>query len=122
MPLTVDITRKPNGICVVKLYGRLDTTTYGRLESQLDPLLQASTKALIFDMAELSYISSMGLRTILAARKAIEGHGNTLVITNLQPQIAKVFEIAKALPNERVFSSVEEADRYLTAMQERERA
>ena len=71
----------------------------------------------MLDMAGLKYISSMGLRSILHTRKAIENAKGSVLMLNLQPQIAKVFEIANALPNVPVFTSTAEADRYLDAIQ-----
>ena len=38
---------------------------------------------------------------------------------NLQPQIEKVFEIIKALPDQRIFKDIEELDRYLDRMQKK---
>ena len=46
-----------------------------------------------------------------------EKGGNILMIS-MQPQIQKVFEIVKALPNLRMFKNWEEVDDYLDAMQE----
>jgi anti-anti-sigma regulatory factor len=40
-----------------------------------------------------------------------------MVLTNVPPQIRKVFEIIQALPSLNVFESVEELDRYLTGIQ-----
>jgi hypothetical protein len=44
-----------------------------------------------------------------------------VALTNLQPQIRKVFEIIQALPSLNIFESVEELDRYLAAMQRKVR-
>ena len=120
MSLRIDIERRPAAIALVRLEGRLDTATYTELEKALAPVLAAHPHALLFDMAGLSFVSSMGLRVIFTARKAVEEGGGRMVMTHLQPQIAKVFEIAAALPPENVFASIEEADRYLAAMQRRE--
>lgn len=120
MPLRIDIERRPSAVVFVRIEGRLDSVTYGDLEKSLAPLLAGRPQALLFDMAGLSFISSMGLRVLLHARKGVEQGGGKMVTTNLQPQIAKVFEIAAALPPENIFSSIEEADRYLATMQSRE--
>ena len=70
-------------------------------------------------MQGLSYISSMGVSTILNARKSAEQKGAAFVMTNLKPQIKAVFDIIKALPDVCVFENMEEADRYLTQMQKK---
>ena len=38
------------------------------------------------------------------ARKTLAEHGGKFILANLQPQVAKVFEIARVLPDESVFS------------------
>jgi anti-anti-sigma factor len=103
----------------VALIGRLDTHTYDELDRQLAPILSSSVRALVFDLAELEYISSAGIRSIFKARKAIEGRGGQVLVSNLQPQIQKVFDIVKAVPLNSIFSSTEEADSYLDLMQKR---
>jgi len=103
----------------VTLVGRLDTHTCDELDRQLAPVLSSSVQALVFDLAELEYISSAGIRSIFKARKAIEGRGGKVLVSNLQPQIQKVFDIVKAVPLNSIFSSTEEADSYLDLMQKR---
>jgi len=120
MALKIEIETKSKDLIVVKLEGRLDTETYLELENQITPIFTNPPKTVIFDMSDLIYISSMGLRTIFKARKAIEAKNGKLVMTNLQPQIAKIIEIANALPKTSIFQSVEEADRYFAAMQKAE--
>ena len=69
----------------------------------------------------LEYISSAGIRSILRARKAIEGRGGRVAIVNAQAPVLKVFEIVKALPADQVFASEAELDAYLARMQQRAR-
>jgi anti-anti-sigma factor len=120
MALETKVTERNPGFFMVALEGRLDSHTYEGCEAKLAPVLESDVQVLMFEMGQLSYISSMGLRVILKARKAVEGKGGSLIMAHLQPQIAKVFEIANALPDVNIFESVEEADRYLDLMQRRE--
>ena len=111
---------KKSGGYLVDIDGRLDSETWAECEEQLKPVLDARPRVVTFDLADLDFISSMGIRTILKVRKAVEAHGGKVLLADMQPQIAKVFEITAALPKERIFASVEEADRYFTKIQERE--
>lgn len=101
----------------VALSGRLDTHSYDELDRRLAPLLSSNILSLVLDLGELEYISSAGIRSVFKARKALSARGGKVVVANLQPQIAKVFDIVKAVPMGEVFTSVEEADAYLDAMQ-----
>jgi anti-anti-sigma factor len=103
------------------LIGRLDTQTYSQCEQRLKAFLTPTTRELIFDMSKLDYLSSMGLRVLMIASKTMAGMGGKCLLTNLQPPIRTVIDIAKALPSENIFSSVAEADAYLDVMQRRAR-
>ncbi|MCK9554880.1 STAS domain-containing protein [bacterium] len=120
MALNILIEEQKQGVYVVKLAGELDSNTYMMFQDKLRPFLVESTEVIIFDMAGLNYISSMGLAEIFKIRKKVEAYKGSIVISNLQPQIKKVFEIVKALPSEKVFESREEVDNYLNAMQRKE--
>jgi anti-anti-sigma factor len=102
---------------LVKLVGRFDTLTAPQGEKELQPVVAGSAKYVIFDLAGLTFISSAGLRVLLGTRKALAARGAQLHLINLQPQIAKVLDIVKALPGINVFKSLKEMDEYLAAMQ-----
>ncbi len=103
----------------VALAGRLDTHSYDELDRQLAPLLASSIRSLVLDLSGLEYISSAGVRSVFKARKALSARGGKVLVANPQPQIAKVFDIVKAVPMNEVFTSVAEADAYLDAMQQK---
>ena len=120
MSFSVIVKTREKNAAILELKGRLDTTTSPECESTLQDIVKQQPLALILDMTELEYISSMGLRVILSARKELEAHGKKLLMTHLQPQIQKVFEVAAILPETDVFESVEGADIYLDALQRKE--
>ena len=80
-----------NGNIKINLVGRLDTITAPELEKELDSLLPTANN-LIFDMKELEYISSAGLRIILKAQKTIKDKGEMKLI-GVNENIMEVFEI-----------------------------
>jgi anti-sigma B factor antagonist len=121
MPLEIQIQKtvgtQETGSVTVKLTGSLDTATAPELERQLAPVLAEQVKDLVFDLAQLKFISSAGLRVFSSARKELKQRGGQASFLNLQPQIQEVFEIMKSLPGVRVFKDVAELDRYLAARQ-----
>lgn len=103
-----------------RLAGHLDTHTYQRADSELEPVLaDPSVNLLVLDLSDLEYISSAGLRTVFRARKSLGSRGGKVLVANPQPQIRKVFDLVKAVPFSEIFSSTDEADAYLDAMQKR---
>ena len=75
----------------ILLEGRLDTTTSPMLETELKQALDGITE-LTFNFEKLEYISSAGLRILLAAQKRMSKQGST-VVKNVNEVIAEVFEV-----------------------------
>ena len=71
--------------------GRLDTQTAPELENELDAVLPG-LKELTFDMTNLEYVSSAGLRVILKAQKAMNAQGS-MKLTGVNDSIMEVFDI-----------------------------
>ncbi len=86
------ITKEQNGSELdIALEGRLDTTTAPQLEGELKHIINDITD-LRFDFAGLEYISSAGLRVLLAAQKVMNKQGS-MTIKNVNDTIMEVFEI-----------------------------
>ena len=73
------------------LEGRLDTTTAPQLEEVVRTALDGVTD-LEFDFAHLEYVSSAGLRVLLAAQKTMNKQGN-MVIHNANSDLMDIFEV-----------------------------
>ncbi len=121
MPLEIQILKDSSsqsaGASTIKLTGSLDTATAPELERQLAQLLGGDIKDIVFDLEQLKFISSAGLRVFSTARKQLKERGGQASFIHLQPQIQEVFDIIKALPGMAVFKDVAELDRYLAARQ-----
>jgi anti-anti-sigma factor len=117
MALTVRVTQDRPFSKTVHLHGRLDNETVGLLDHELTSLADAPVTVVVFDLANLEYISSAGLRSIFGTRQALAVRSGRIVLLNARPQVQKVLDIVKATDLAAVFTSVEELDRYLDAMQ-----
>lgn len=86
------IEKKLNGdAATFSVAGRLDTQTAPELENELDSVLP-DLKDLVFDMTNLEYVSSAGLRVILKAQKAMNVQGS-MKLTGVNDSIMEVFDI-----------------------------
>ena len=86
------IEKKINNDAVTLIVsGRLDTQTAPELENELDSIL-SGIKELTFDMTNLEYVSSAGLRVILKAQKAMNAQGS-MKLTGVNDSIMEVFDI-----------------------------
>ncbi len=84
-------------VLTVALEGRLDTLTTPELEERLEPALEDIDK-LVFDFAELRYISSAGLRVLLMAMQVMEEQGE-MVVKNVGSEIMEIFEVTGFIDN-----------------------
>ncbi len=117
MPLQIQHTERHTGFFVVSPIGSLDTTTYRQLEIILEMIIKSNPRSIVLDLSLLEYISSMGLRVIFKTRKTVQELGGMVMLTNMQPSVNKIFEIAGAVDQSTVFSTLEEADRYYARIQ-----
>ena len=86
------INKKAQGdVLELALVGRLDTTTAPQLETELKRSIDGVTE-LTLDFAELEYLSSAGLRVLLAAQKVMNKQGK-MVVRKVNETIMEVFEI-----------------------------
>ena len=76
---------------IVLLFGVCIWGIFGRLENEIRPLLDGVT-VLIWDLAELEYMSAAGLRLLRAAQKVMDTQGKMLV-TNANEAVLELFEI-----------------------------
>lgn len=88
--MTIEKTTE-NEKVTLTVSGRLDTTTAPELEAALDEVLE-NTKELTFNLENLEYISSAGLRVILKAQKSMNTKGS-MKLTGVNDSIMEVFDI-----------------------------
>lgn len=75
----------------VALEGRLDTMTAPKLEEELRGSVDGVSR-LVFDLAKLEYISSAGLRVLLAMQKLMNQQGE-MMLQNVNEAVMEVFEV-----------------------------
>ena len=75
----------------VTITGRLDTTTAPQLEAEFKQSISGVEK-LVLDFAGLEYLSSAGLRVLLAAQKVMNKQGE-MIIKNVNETINEIFEV-----------------------------
>lgn len=75
------------------LSGRLDTAASQQFAIDMEQLKQEADKHITIDCKDLEFISSSGLRLLLALRKETITKGGDVTITNIKPEIKQVFAI-----------------------------
>ena len=85
--------KKENGLLTIAVQGRLDTVTSAELKAKLDEVGYDQVDV-DFDFAQVDYISSAGLRLVIALQKQVMKTGNRLVIRNINKVVAEVFKVS----------------------------
>ena len=107
-------SRHFGNIAVAIPVGRLDHSSAADFEQGLLPLVEdPQVTGLIVDLANVEYISSMGLRVLMLAAKAMRGRKARIAAVALQPIVAEIFAISRFDSVFEMFPSVREA---MTAM------
>jgi anti-sigma B factor antagonist len=84
---------RKDDILILKLTGRLDTETSPSLEERLEKDLETGDRNIILDLADVTFMSSQGLRVILTGAKRADAAGGKLVVCSAQGTVATVFKI-----------------------------
>ena len=88
--MTIQQTKNGNALTIA-LEGRLDTMTAPELEETLKTAREGVAE-LTFDFEKLDYISSAGLRVLLAAQKTMNQQGS-MKVKNANEIIMEIFEV-----------------------------
>lgn len=89
--------------------GRLDSNSSPELERTVVELLDAGCTRMVFDLADMDYISSAGLRVILLAGKKLRTQQGKLALCGLRANVRDVFEMSGFLSLFPVTGSLDEA-------------
>ena len=91
MELTVD---KQSQATSVAAKGKLDAVGAPELEARCKALIQEGANRLLLDFAQVEYVSSAGLRSLLVLAKAVKSAGGALALCSLVPAVRDVMTIS----------------------------
>jgi anti-anti-sigma factor len=105
----MNITSKTvDSVTVVHLEGNLDTNTSVEAQENLNKLIDEGASKVLVNFEKVDFVSSAGLRILLATAKRLSGTGGNLRITNLNETVNEVFEISGFSTILSVFPTEEE--------------
>lgn len=86
-------TKVEGDVTVLQFVGRLDTNTSPNAKTKLDDVLDGGATKLLVDFGQLEYVSSAGLRILLATAKRLRGSGE-LRLCALNETVQEIFDIS----------------------------
>ncbi|MDB5411055.1 MAG: hypothetical protein JWL84_5967 [Rhodospirillales bacterium] len=81
------------GVTSIVLVGRLDIAGAGAIDLRFSALT-GSRKAVVVDLAQVSFLASMGIRTLVTGAKAVRGHGGKMVLLSPEENVEKALKTA----------------------------
>jgi stage II sporulation protein AA (anti-sigma F factor antagonist) len=107
--LTVSVERHGTEAAVVSAGGELDISTGTLLYLQLSIQLAEGRRHLVLDLAEVPFMDSSGLNTIIRANNETKAAGGRLVLAEPTSSVRRVLELTGMSLSLPVFATVEEA-------------
>jgi len=102
-------TRNENDVVVAGLNGRMDAVSAPQFDSWLAERIQTKQHKMVLDMSGLEYISSAGLRSLLAAAKQLKAVGGSVILTGISGTVEEVFRMSGFLAIFKVAPTATEA-------------
>jgi len=101
--------KKEDGTLIVSVTGRLDAVSSPDFDRELGLLMDAGETVFVFNMSELEYISSAGLRSFLKIAKKLKAKSGKIALASLHDIVAQVFEVSGFNQIIPVFDSLDDA-------------
>ena len=97
------------GVVVIKIKGELDAKTSPELTAVFKSQLDEGHTNFIFDLLDLNYSSSAGIRIFLGSAREARNKGGDLRISSVQSQVNKIFNLSKFDKIVKIFDTTDEA-------------
>jgi len=86
--------KEENGIVSIAIKGRLDADSSAEAETVVKDALKGEKNRLLFNLGELEYLSSAGLRVLLSAAKEMRRRDGKIVLCDLNEFVKEIFEVS----------------------------
>ena len=92
MQLTME--QLPDGVEKIALSGRMDTEGALEIDNRLAFLASTRPARIIVELSEVSFLASIGIRTLVTSAKALSRRGGRMVLASPQPMVGEVLKLA----------------------------
>ena len=107
--------RVHENIYIISITGRIDTANARVIEAKLNEVVDESMPKIIINLTAVDYISSSGLRVLLAAFKRQGQKNGSLIIVSNKPSVENIFNITGLDRVFIIYKSEEDAIRSLSS-------
>lgn len=97
------------GVCVISIAGSIDALTSGDAEKFLDEQIEKGEERLVVDLSQVDYLSSAGLRVLMATLRSVRQRKGDMYLTSPQDHIQQLLAMAGFTRIFKIFSASSEA-------------
>ena len=94
-PFAIEISRVAGDVHLVAITGELDFGEAPELARTLEQLREDGARWFVLDLAELTFIDSSGINSLVVAARATSASGGSLIVTGARQHVQRVFDIVK---------------------------
>ena len=94
-------TKSKDDVYIIEIRGRMDSISSKEIEAKLYDVIEHNKNKIIIDLAAVDYISSVGLRVLLASLKKQKERDGSIRLASLQPFVRDIFKMTGF---DRIFS------------------
>jgi len=92
--MNLEVAELENGITKVTLSGRLDIEGALKIDSEFNAVAEEKKKVVV-DLSDVTFIASLGIRTLIIGAKAAASNGGKMVLLDPQPNVERVLRTSR---------------------------
>jgi anti-anti-sigma factor len=92
--MNLDVTELENGITKITLSGRLDIEGALKIDSEFNSIVDDKKKVVV-DLSDVTFMASLGIRTLITGAKATANNGGKMVLLNPQSNVERVLRTSR---------------------------
>ena len=108
-------TEKKGNVIILKVSGRLEINQALELEEVINTHINNGSKYFVFDLGDVHYLSSSGIRVFIATLRQLKDLEGRLILSNLSPNVIKTLKIVELDGLFEIINGVDDAVKVLTA-------
>jgi len=92
--MEIEQEKLPDGVTIIRLAGRMDSQGASDIDLKFTAYTVRDRGAVIVDMSAVSFLASIGIRTLILSAKALHVRGGKIALLNPDSDVRKVLEMA----------------------------
>ena len=105
----------PDGVKVIALSGRMDIAGTQEIDLRFTNIASSHKSLVVVDIAEVSFLASIGMRTLVSSARALMNRGGAMALVRPQPLVQQALVAAGIDSLIPIYPDVGEASRELRA-------